>query len=549
VTIRAAIYARRSKEEHQAASLDVQESEGRRWCASRGWEVVRVFVDDSVSRAEFVKRPGLIATLRAAEDKAFDVLVIRDESRLGGDMVRTGLVQQELADAGVKLFHYITGEEARFDDPTSRFLAAAKNFSSELERVKIASRTREHLEVKARRGFVAGGSVYGYRNVEVIEGDRRVRVEYAIDDAQAAVILDIFARYIAGDGLRTIAKALNARGVPAARAGKRGTGSWAPSSVREILHRERYRGVLIWGQRAKGYRGGTRVRDAAPPEQHVRVEAPHLRIVPDELWLAVATRSQRLAKVTGTTARGPAPKYLLTGFGRCADCGGPIHVHRVKVSAVTQPAYMCAYHRDRGNTVCGNSLRRPVAGVDAKVVAHLRTVVLTPAFVEVVVAEVRRLLEERDKTPDSEVPDLEREAGQLRREIERLAVAVATSETRPEVLVRQLDERQRRLNETTAKLAAARSTTPTASLEARRAGELVRERIEHLGTVLARNVSEGRGALEALLDGPLRFSRVETDEGPRYQIQGRIGLLDSVLTDSVPSGVRSVGTPDFTVLA
>ena len=51
--------------------------------------MVAEFVDSGVSRAESKKRPGLIAALNAAKDRAFEVLLMRDESRLGGDQFRT----------------------------------------------------------------------------------------------------------------------------------------------------------------------------------------------------------------------------------------------------------------------------------------------------------------------------------------------------------------------------------------------------------------------------------------------------------------------------
>ncbi|HSN99294.1 MAG TPA: hypothetical protein VLS89_13455, partial [Candidatus Nanopelagicales bacterium] len=67
------------------------------------------------SRAEFKKRPGLLALLNAAEARAFDVVVTRDETRLGGDTYRTGIVIQDLLDHGARLFYYFTGEEVRLD--------------------------------------------------------------------------------------------------------------------------------------------------------------------------------------------------------------------------------------------------------------------------------------------------------------------------------------------------------------------------------------------------------------------------------------------------
>lgn len=101
--MRAAIYARRSTEDHQAESLDTQLDNARRFLAERGWSEVATFVDDGISRAEFRRRTGLLALLNQAGARAFDLVVTRDESRLGGDMLRTGLVLQDLADHGVRI--------------------------------------------------------------------------------------------------------------------------------------------------------------------------------------------------------------------------------------------------------------------------------------------------------------------------------------------------------------------------------------------------------------------------------------------------------------
>src|SRR6185312_154635 len=96
---RVALYLRRSTESHQEESLDTQRTGATEYCAARGWVIVEEFVDDAVSRAEFKKRPGLIRMLNRARDGAFQLVVLRDESRLGGDTYRTGLVIQDLADA------------------------------------------------------------------------------------------------------------------------------------------------------------------------------------------------------------------------------------------------------------------------------------------------------------------------------------------------------------------------------------------------------------------------------------------------------------------
>src|SRR5689334_5716803 len=91
---RCALYVRRPTDEHQMASMEIQTEEGRRYIAKQGGTLKpeHIFLDDAISRAEFKKRPGLIALLNAAKAKQFDAVIVRDESRLGGDTFRSGLI-------------------------------------------------------------------------------------------------------------------------------------------------------------------------------------------------------------------------------------------------------------------------------------------------------------------------------------------------------------------------------------------------------------------------------------------------------------------------
>src|SRR5262245_17917453 len=133
--LRAAIYARRSTDEHQDASIDVQIEEAKRYIIKKGWTLQPgcIFIDDAISRAEFKKRPAILRMLIAAEAQAFDVVVTRDESRLGGDTNRTTLLISDLLDAGARLYYYFRDEQVKLDSAVEKFMITARNFASELE--------------------------------------------------------------------------------------------------------------------------------------------------------------------------------------------------------------------------------------------------------------------------------------------------------------------------------------------------------------------------------------------------------------------------------
>lgn len=543
--MRCALYARRSTDEHQMASLDVQREEATRYVEREGGSIrpEHIFVDDAVSRAEFKKRPGLIALLNAAEAKAFDIVVVRDDSRLGGDTYRTGLAIQSLLEAGVRLFYYYSNEEVTLDTAVDKFLVAARGFAAELEREKTSQRTHEHLLTKARRGLNVGGRVYGYDNVEVKDGDRRLRVEYRVNDEQAQVIREIFAMYGEGRGLRAIVKELNERGVSSPRAGRRGTGSWSTAAVWSMLRRDRYRGEIVWNRREKTYRKGTKVRVAREPSEWIKIPAPQLRIVSDELWFAAQAQMRRVEPSERRTSRGGGrpPRHLLSGFARCGECGGPITVTNGKSSYENVKVYACSYSRDRGKTVCSNTLRRPVDAVNHAVLDWIQVNLLSEELIVEVLKEVKTRLLERTKMTSSGVTELERDAAKLRVEIDRLVGALASSDAKPDAVIQAIAERQERLANLDARLRATRTAPEAIKLELHRLEAEARKRIADLREVAARNPDGAREVIAAVFDAPIKVTATQTAEGKRFWLEGeavvgRLAGLDRRLNEASPAG-------------
>ncbi len=146
--------------------------------------------------------------------------------------------------------------------------------------------------------------------------------EYRINADQARTIREVFERYRDGEGLRIIARDLTARGV----APPRGR-FWSAGTVRAMLRREMYVGVLVWGREGKEYKGGTRIRVERNEEQLTRAARPDLRIIEGDLWHAVRERIARWERTEGRRGpAGPQPKYTLSGLARCGVCGGRMHV-------------------------------------------------------------------------------------------------------------------------------------------------------------------------------------------------------------------------------
>jgi site-specific DNA recombinase len=523
--MRAAIYARRSTD-HQEASIDTQMEEGRRYIEANGWTLVATFIDDSLSRAEYKKRPALFRMIRGAEAGDFDVLVMRDVDRLGGDINRNGVILSELIDRGIRIEEYLSKNTVKLDNAMSKFLAGAKNFAAELEREKTSARTFEALKVKARNGRNVGGRCYGYDNVRSEDG-----TDYRINEEQAEIVRSIFTKYAEGSGLKRIARELTQMRVPPPQAGRRGTGSWSASAIHPMLRRKRYRGDIVWGEKEKQYKLATKVRLLRQPDDEdiVRSHDERLRIVSEELWMAVQARIARAADARAvdpkSQRKGPPAKYVLTGMAECAVCSGRMTVTAGKMGKQPVKVLVCAYHRERGEAVCPNSLRRPLSEIEGSLAEWFQSKISEERFTLALLQEVRRRVVARAGASESgEVPKLEAEAKQLRLELTSLAQAIAVSTGTIPALVKEMEARQIRLQALDARIAILRGAPTTLSLEVRRLEREVKKRLGDLKELFARNPEGARQFYQAVLDGKLRFDPIELPEGKRYRITGRAKL-------------------------
>jgi DNA invertase Pin-like site-specific DNA recombinase len=213
-----------------------------------------------------MKRPGYLALMNALRPRPpFQILIVMEQSPLGRslDEVPYALKRDSAAD---------------------KFMIHAIAFVDDMTREQSRERTRDALRRKAERGHVAGGRVYGYRNVRM-----NGHVERAIVPEEAEVLRRIFREIAAGRGYVRIARYLNADGVPAPW-----RRAWVAASIRAMVFRDLYRGQLVWGRTRWVDAGGTKRKvDVTDLAAWVTVPVPLLRIIDEPLWQAAHARLRR----------------------------------------------------------------------------------------------------------------------------------------------------------------------------------------------------------------------------------------------------------------
>ena len=272
-----------------------------------------------------------------------------------------------------------------------------------------------------------------------------------VDAAEAAVVRQVFALSASGLGQKGIAKQLNAEGARAPRAQQGRPRAWAPSSVRAVLYRERYRGVIVWNQTRKRDRWGQSRRTNRAETEWVRVAAPALEIVDQRLWDAAHRRlgAARQLYLKGTKGRpfgrppvGSPSKYLLTNLAQCGLCGSSMKVRTRSHRHVRAKFYGCSGYHDRGRTVCSNGADVPMEDANLMVLEAVLDDVLTPDLVEEAVTEAMRMLQPEDGG-EGQLAQLEKEVTRVAGERARLANAIATGGDLEGLLVAMKDRESR----------------------------------------------------------------------------------------------------------
>jgi len=545
-----AIYARKSTDQsgvaEEARSVTLQVDAAQACARSAGWTVPDdlVFTDAAISGAEFgARRPGLMRLLAALKPRPiFSALLVTDRDRIGREQIETAFTLKQLVTAGVRVFEVKGGEprEIRLDSPTEKVVSAVLAFAGEQEREQARVRTRAALERRARAGHVAGGACFGFDNREVRDPEgRRLHVERVVNEAEAATVRRIFEAAAGGLGFKRIAGTLNAAGVVSPRPRTGGHRSWTSSSVRTILFNETYRGRLVWGRRRKRDAWGQRRQSIQPSEQWVEIDAPHLRIVPEVLWeaahLRIAGDRGAFGGKTpgGRPVSGTATKYLLTGLGSCAWCGGGIvSATRDFKAHGRRGVYLCGRHRERGTAVCANRHTMPMVSADHAVLDAIERDLLRPPVVEYALNRAIEMFKAAKAGVQPRQDTLRAEIARLQGETSRLAEAIALGKMDSGALLAALQERERRLMALRAELTAMISRVQIPMTRVSEVREQIEARLASWRSVLRRQATEARQIIRTLLVDRLVFTPQRDERGWFYAFAGT-GSVSAMLSGIV----------------
>lgn len=232
---RVAAYARVSTEnEEQLSSYEAQVDHYTRYIkANTEWEFVEVYADEGISATSTKKRDGFNRMITDALDGKIDLIITKSVSRFARNTVDTLTTVRKLKDKGVEV--YFEKENIYTLDSKGELLITIMSSLAQEESRSIS----ENVTWGQRKRFADGKVSLPYKQFLGYEKGQDGLPK--IVESEAKTVRLIYKLFLEGKATSWIAKYLTEQKI-LSPAGKK---VWSESTIRSILHNEKYKGDAI----------------------------------------------------------------------------------------------------------------------------------------------------------------------------------------------------------------------------------------------------------------------------------------------------------------
>ncbi len=323
--LRVALYARYSLDLQRPTSIDDQVRMCREVAQRFGMKVDDdlIFYDEAVSGQSHKthKRSAYQQLRELVRAGKIDVLICDQQCRLARSARESLDFLAELHEHKVRL---LTADGFDSEQPSAKLIFGMKSVFSEFFIDETKHRVSRTMLGEFERGAMVTAIPYGYA-IDQARSTAEGRCCWCVNDDEAAVVREIFARRKDGMSLQEIAAVLNSRGVPTPRQTSDGKRLyWRGSAIWRIFGNPMYKGLY---QVNFGCTKGQ--------ERSVERIMPELVLVSPADWDAVQSMGKRSPSAGESTVISHlgqkrtygSGKHAFAGVFRCGTCGVYLSFH------------------------------------------------------------------------------------------------------------------------------------------------------------------------------------------------------------------------------
>ncbi len=195
------------------------------------YELVDIYADEGITGTEMKKRDELNRLITDCRKGKIDRVIVKSVSRLARNTEELLVLLRMFKDFGVSVYFEEQGIDT--DKLNMEMIVTFPGMAAQQESVNISGNMRWSYQKRMQSGeFNCTRPAYGF-NLK----DRQMTV----NENEATVIRRIFDLYLQGNGMQIIADILNKNGIPR----RYGHTKWRVSTIKYILHNERYMGDAL----------------------------------------------------------------------------------------------------------------------------------------------------------------------------------------------------------------------------------------------------------------------------------------------------------------
>lgn len=374
--MKAVAYCRVStNKEEQLDSLESQQRFFSEYAVRHGYELIHIYADEGKSGTKMKNRPQLLKLLSDARKGIFELVLIKDVSRLARNTLDFLTSVRKLKSLGIKV-SFVNYDQTSSD--SSEFMLTMLSAIAQEESANTSKRVKFGKRQNAELGRVPN-LIYGY---DKIPGDY---YNLAVNEQEAETVKRIFSMYTAENmGTGRIAKLLNQERSKT----KRGY-AWTQNGISRILSNEIYNGRIVNGrQEIEDFLTGKR-RNTDEDKWFI-VDKPELRLIEDETFRKAQKIMNRRKDTFQKTGRRNSEKYALSQLLRCKHCGASFR-RLTRTYRNTYITWVCNGHNSNGTDYCENAVSVDEKEMLSGIENYFETVLTSrPAILNNLVKEVNR---------------------------------------------------------------------------------------------------------------------------------------------------------------
>ena len=341
------------------------------------WEFVGIFADKGISGTSVKKRDEFNKMIRLCKRSKVDMIITKSISRFARNTVDCLKYTRMLKDLGVDVF--FEEQNLHSTQPGAELYITIYGCLAQSESENLSANVIWGKQQSAKEGKVWFNykATLGYK--KGADGNPE------IDETEAQTIRFIYAEFLKGESMGTIAQKLNQNNIPTALGG-----AWHKSSVKSILTNERYKGDAIINKTFVVDCLSKKVKKNNGERPKYYVENNHPAIIDATTFAKAQEEIARRSGKQQTERAGNkvvhvkySSKYALTQLLVCGECKSPYRRVIWMRDGEKVPVWRCDSRLKDKKKYCHHSpsikevaLHEAIMSAIAKI-AHSNTEVLT----------------------------------------------------------------------------------------------------------------------------------------------------------------------------